>query len=258
MRELCFVVDKPPGPSSFDVVRRVKAKMGSEKVGHAGSLDPFASGVLVILTGRATKLSGALLNADKSYSAIVKLGQSTNTMDRTGEVVETKNIPPLAMSDIEGVCRSYEGTWLQTPPMFSAKKIRGVRLYELARKSIHVKRSAVPVQLYRVQSLEYSEPFLSFEMDCSKGTYVRAFADELGKRLGSCGHLYELRRTQCGQFALADAMPLESLEADWDQWLLRGRDNYTKLLRGEVHRPARYLQMGFKDGKHPRQDNNSI
>src|SRR4051812_2619692 len=137
MRESLLIIDKTPGPSSFDIVREVKRLSAGEKVGHTGSLDPFASGVLVLLLGKATKLSNCLLNADKSYRALVKLGDSTDTMDRTGTTRETKPIPELTREKVDEVLKSFLGEWLQTPPMYSAKKIRGVRLYELARQQIN-------------------------------------------------------------------------------------------------------------------------
>src|SRR5687767_15104003 len=153
VQESVLVIDKPPGPSSFDVVRKVKPLVNGLKVGHAGSLDPFASGVLVLLIGRATKLSNALLNADKSYRAVVKLGESTDTMDCTGTVLETKPVPALTQAQVEACLKGFEGEWLQTPPMYSAKKIKGVRLYHLARQNISVRRLPIPVQLYRMELL---------------------------------------------------------------------------------------------------------
>lgn len=233
MKELLLVIDKVPGPTSFDVVRDVKRILGGEKVGHTGSLDPFASGVLVLLSGRATKLSNALLNADKSYHAIVKLGEETDTMDRTGKVNQSLPVPELTLDDVKAVLKGFEGEWLQTPPMYSAKKIKGVRLYRLARKNISVEREPIPVQLYEMKFISYEAPYLAFEVRCSKGTYIRSLADEIGKRLKTVGHLAELRRLTCGAFSLADSVTLEGLTVDLPHWMRKGGENYGKLLRAE-------------------------
>ena len=233
MNESLLVIDKVAGPSSFDVVRQVRRLFGGVKVGHAGSLDPFATGVLVLLLGKATKLSNALLNADKSYLATMKLGESTDSMDRTGLVTETKEIPPLTLEQIGQVLKSYEGEWHQMPPMFSAKKIQGVRLYELARQNISVPREKIPVQLYKVEVLSYEHPLVKFEVHCSKGTYIRSLADDIGKRLGTVAHLHELKRLSCGDFSLEDSVTVEELGKDVNGWRPRGYQNYVKLLSAE-------------------------
>ena len=254
MKETLLIIDKVPGPSSFDVVREVKKLVG-EKVGHTGSLDPFASGVLVLLTGKATKLSNALLNADKRYRACVQLGQSTDTMDRTGTVQESKAIPKLTFDEVDKVVKAFEGTWLQTPPMFSAKKLNGVRLYELARANTNVRRLPIPVQLYSMKTITYEEPFLQFEVHCSKGTYIRSLADELGRRLGTVAHLSELRRLSCGEFTIEESVMLEELSANLSAHMVKGYQNYVRLLRNEgLIRPRsaapkdRHLQMNLKNG----------
>jgi tRNA pseudouridine55 synthase len=230
-----LVIDKEEGPTSFDVVRSVKRLFPGEKVGHAGSLDPFATGVLVVLLGKATKLSGALLNADKRYLATVKLGEATDAMDRTGQVVETQAVSTLTREDIEKVLQDFQGEWMMIPPMFSAKKFHGVRLYELARQSIRVPRDPVPVQLYELKLLEWASPFLKFEVFCSKGTYVRSLADELARRLGTVGHLHDLRRVSCGGFQLAEAVTLGNLGQDKQADDVTGYRNYVRLLSQETH-----------------------
>jgi tRNA pseudouridine55 synthase len=233
MRESLLVIDKTPGPTSFDVVRSVKKLLGADKVGHAGSLDPFASGVLVLLVGKATKLSNALLNADKRYRALVRLGQATDTMDLTGEVNENKPVPELTEEKVREVFESFVGTWHQTPPMYSAKKIHGVRLYELARQNIKVRRQPIPVQLYEMKLLSMRLPDIEFEVHCSKGTYIRSLADDLARRLGTVGHLHELRRLSCGEFSLEESVPVDKLSESVPQWMDKGYRNYVRLLRGE-------------------------
>lgn len=233
LNESVLVIDKTPGPSSFDVVRDVKRLSRGLKVGHAGSLDPFASGVLVVLVGRATKLSNALLNADKSYRAVLKLGEATDTMDRTGTVQVTEPVPALTVAQVESVLKSFEGVWNQVPPMYSAKKIQGVRLYELARQNISVPRLPIPVNLYRVELVELNPPYVTFEVECSKGTYIRSLADEIGRRLGTVAHLAELRRLSCGNFRLEESLPVAQLAQEPARYLKEGYRNYVRLLRAE-------------------------
>jgi tRNA pseudouridine55 synthase len=227
-----LIVDKPKGPTSFDIVREVKRLIPGVKVGHAGSLDPFATGVLILLVGRATKHSDSLLNADKSYRALLKLGQATDAMDATGQVIEEKPVPELTEERVAECVKSFEGEWMQTPPMFSAKKIKGVRLYELARQNIKIRLEPQPVQLHKMDLIAWETPTIEFDVSCSKGTYVRALADEISRRLGTVGHLVELRRTLCGQFDLKEAVTLEALKADPEPHFEAGRRNFTRLLRG--------------------------
>lgn len=240
MKEALLVIDKTPGPTSFDVVRQVKRLVAGEKVGHTGSLDPFASGVLVLLLGRATKLSNVLLNADKSYYATVKLGEETDTMDRTGQVGRALPVPALTREDVEACLKSFVGEWHQTPPMFSAKKIHGVRLYELARQNISVRRQPIPVNLYEMKLVKFESPVIEFEVHCSKGTYIRSLAAEIGQRLGTVAHLAELRRLSCGDFRLEESITLERLKNELPACMETGYRNYVKLLRAEgiVRRPV--------------------
>lgn len=243
-RESLLVIDKEPGPTSFDIVREVKKLSRGSKVGHAGSLDPFASGVLILLLGKATKLSGALLNADKTYQATIRLGEATDTYDKTGTVVSQKEVPNLTVPEVLSCLKSFEGIWYQTPPMFSAKKVCGVRLYELARQNINVRRVPIPVRIYSANMISYEDPFLHCEIHCSKGTYVRSLADELGRRLNTVAHLYDLRRLSCGDFWLKEGVTLDRLKLDFEGELLRGYQNYSKLLRSERlfanHLPLRH------------------
>lgn len=254
MKEMVLVVDKPDGPTSFDVVRRVKRLLPrGTKVGHGGSLDPFASGVLIVLVGRATKLSSALLNADKVYHATICLGEATDSMDRTGQVTETKAIPELDSAKIEALLRSLEGSWEQIPPMFSAKKHKGVRLYTLARQNVEVVREPILVKLHRLKLLSFDGKIIELEVHCSKGTYVRSLADDIGKRLGTVAHLKELRRTECGPYQLQESCQLDELEKNPDSYARSGFDQYVRLLRTEgvvrtTPRVQEPLPMRYKDG----------
>lgn len=234
MKEAVFVVDKEPGPTSFDVVRQVKRLFPGVKVGHSGSLDPFASGVLVLLLGRATKLSGLLLNADKEYDATLLLGTATDAMDRTGKVVQELPVPPLDAAAVASCLQSFVGTWNQVPPMFSAKKVQGVRLYQLARKNIEIVREAVPVQLHKLELERFESPEVQFRVACSKGTYIRSLAAEVASKLGTCGHLTGLRRTACGSYRLEEAETLAQIAEDPAGALRRGYANYVRLVREEM------------------------
>ncbi len=229
MAESVVIVDKHPGPTSFDMVRLAQRLFPNEKIGHGGSLDPFASGVLVLLFGKATKLSQGLLNADKVYEGKLKLGERTDSLDITGTLVETKPVPEISEADVLKVFSSFIGTWNQVPPAFSAKKVKGVRLYELARENIHLKLEPRPVQIYRLELKAFESPFISFTLACSKGTYVRSLALEIGERLGTVAHLVELRRTQCGHFTLNDAVTAPALEANPSEALGKGFPHYQKL-----------------------------
>jgi len=231
--EALFVVDKVPGPTSFDVVRTVREMLGGAKVGHAGSLDPFASGVLVLLVGKATKLSGLLLNADKKYYGVIRLGEWTDTLDPTGTIEKTAPVPALTEEKIKEVLKSFEGTWAQTPPMYSAKKLHGVRLYELARQDIRVRRQPIDVILHEVKFISYTEPELHFEVSCSKGTYIRSLAEEIGERLGTVAHLKELRRLSCGQYTLGEALTVQALEGQIPTAWKKGAELYRGLLQSE-------------------------
>lgn len=221
-----LLVDKVSGPTSFDAVRFVRRYFGKLAVGHAGTLDPFATGLLVVMTGKATKLSDFLTGGEKHYLAEIELGKTTDTLDRTGQVIREEAIPPLTDAGIDAALKSFVGTWMQTPPMFSAKKVQGVRLYQLARKQIEVPRSPVPVEIRVLERLEYSGNILKVRVECSKGTYVRSLAEAIGERLGTVAHLRELRRTGSGAFSLEDGAPLSEIEKDWEGYLASGRGRY--------------------------------
>lgn len=245
-----LIVDKTAGPTSFDVVRDVKRLYKGAKVGHAGSLDPFATGVLVVLLGKATKLSNLLLNADKSYRARLKLGVATDSLDKTGNVTQETAVPALTEDQVRTVLKSFEGEWLQTPPMYSAKKIDGVRLYTLARKNIEVEREKIPVQLHSVELVSMDLPYIEFDVSCSKGTYIRSLAAEIGERLGSVAHLTELRRLSCGQFQLSESKTVEGLKHDLDGSYRSAYEFYIRLLSQEALVHRRGPQKGFLTNSH--------
>lgn len=248
MNEAVLVVDKPVGPTSFDVVRELKRLYRGEKIGHAGSLDPFATGILLLLLGKATKLSNTLITSDKVYRATLALGTETDSLDLTGNPIKTAPVPELAEEQVISCLKSFEGQWSQLPPMFSAKKVQGVRLYELARMNVTIPRERSPVQLYRLDLVSLGPSQLVFDVHCSKGTYVRSLGKEIAEKLGTVGHLTALRRLNCGPFSLNDSSSLEEIKADPMTFRRLGHQNYIRLLRtGAVEAPA----MGFLGNEYP-------
>lgn len=203
------LIDKPAGPTSHDIVDEIRARFRLKKVGHCGTLDPNATGLIIVLLGRGTKLSEKLMSDDKVYSGWIKFGESTNSYDTDGEVLETKPIPPLTVDLLNEATESFLGDQMQTPPMVSAVKVEGVPLYKLARKGVEVERKARLIHIYSFRFTQYEEPFAFFRVGCTKGTYVRTLAHELGQKLGCGAHLATLRRTASGKFDVADAIQYE-------------------------------------------------
>ncbi len=206
-----LVIDKPEGITSFDVVREVRRHLGTRKVGHTGTLDPMATGVLPVCVGSATRLVPLLTDGEKEYLATVCLGISTDTQDRTGVVLARSDVPSFSKEELEKVLDSFRGSFDQLPPMYSAVKVRGKRLYELARQGKEIER---PCRLVTVQTLELQEwvhPYLRLRVVCSKGTYIRSLAHDIGQRLGCHAHLSDLRRTRSGRLSLEDAFTLEEM-----------------------------------------------
>lgn len=204
-----LLIDKPPGPTSHDVVDRLRRHLGIKKVGHAGTLDPNATGLLIILLGRGTKLSERLMSADKVYEGTIKFGETTDTFDADGEVTATAPVPPLTVDQLNEAAAAFVGDLMQAPPMVSAAKVGGVPLYKLARKGVEVERKPRLVHIYSFRFSAYAEPIGTFRIACTKGTYVRSIAHDLGQKLGCGAHLATLRRTDAGRFSVNDALPLD-------------------------------------------------
>jgi tRNA pseudouridine55 synthase len=207
-----LLLDKPVGASSNAVLQRAKRLLGATKAGHAGTLDPLASGLLIALLGEATKFAGPLLDADKEYLATLALGSRTSTGDAEGEVIEKKpvDVTPAALA---GVLERFRGEIEQVPPMHSALKHKGTPLYRLARRGEEVARAARPVRISALEKLKFEVPVLVIRVVCSKGTYIRVLAEDIGAALGCGAHLSALRRTASGRFRVEDALTLETLEA---------------------------------------------
>lgn len=207
-----LIIDKPQGPTSFDVVRRVRYLLKVDKVGHTGTLDPMATGVLPLCLGDATRIAGFITEGDKAYDAVVKLGAQTDTLDAEGKVLREAPVPPLDGATIEAVFAKFRGTFQQTPPMYSAVRVGGKRLYELARAGEEVERKAREVTVHELVLRDFSADELRLSVRATKGFFVRTLAQELGAALGTLGHLKALRRTHSGPFPLSLALPLEKLE----------------------------------------------
>jgi tRNA pseudouridine55 synthase len=205
------LVDKPPGWTSHDVVDAVRRQFRIKKVGHCGTLDPNATGLLVLVLGRATKLSEMLMSQDKVYAGTIKFGETTDSYDADGALMASLPVPPLTLEQLNERAAAFVGDQLQTPPMVSAKKIKGVPLYRLARKGVEVPREPRLVHIYSFRFTRYTEPIGEFRLACTKGTYVRSIAHELGQQVGCGAHLATLRRLDSGKFRVDDAMPLETL-----------------------------------------------
>ena len=207
-----LLVDKPGGITSHDVVDRVRRIFRMKKVGHAGTLDPMATGLMLILVGKATKVSQYLMSMDKEYTGTLKLGEETDSQDADGEVLVRKEVPDLSEDDVKSAMKGFLGDQYQTPPMFSAKKVDGQPLYKLARKGKTVPREPRVIHVSRYELTAFEPPEASFLVACSKGAYVRTLAHDLGQKLGCGAHLNVLRRTGVGKFRIEKADPLETLK----------------------------------------------
>jgi len=208
-----LLVDKPAGCTSHDVVDRIRRKFGIKKVGHCGTLDPNATGLLIIVLGRGTKLSERLMSDDKVYEGDIKFGEATDSYDADGAVTATQPVPPLTLDQLNEAAAIFIGDLQQIPPMVSAKKQGGVPLYKLARKGIEVVREPRLVHIFNYRFTAYTEPLAKFRVACTKGTYVRSLAHDLGQKLGCGAHLATLRRVTSGKWDVADALTLDAILA---------------------------------------------
>ncbi|HWN94157.1 MAG TPA: tRNA pseudouridine(55) synthase TruB [Methylomirabilota bacterium] len=206
-----ILVDKPVGWTSHDVVAKIRNHFRIPKVGHCGTLDPNATGLLIIVLGRGTKLSEKLMSSDKVYEGEAKFGETTNSYDADGQTISTAPVPPLTVEQLNEEADKFLGDLMQLPPMVSAVKIDGVPLYKLARKGLEVERKERLVHIYTYRFTSYAEPIGTFRVACTKGTYVRSLIHDLGQRLGCGAHLKSLRRTDSGKFSASDAASLEKI-----------------------------------------------
>lgn len=207
-----LLVDKPPAHTSHDVVARLRGILRMKRIGHAGTLDPMATGLLVILVGKATRISQYLMSVDKEYTGTIRLGASTNTQDAEGEVTETRPVPELTEADVRAALNGFLGDQYQMPPMFSAIKIAGKALYKSARAGEEVEREPRFIRISRYDLTRWESPEIDFRVLCTKGTYVRTLAHDLGQRLGCGAHLTALRRIASGNLNVSRAVTLEQLQ----------------------------------------------
>jgi tRNA pseudouridine55 synthase len=218
-----LTVDKPVGPTSHKVVSVVRKGTGVRKVGHAGTLDPRASGVLVLCLGSATRLSEFLSTASKRYEAVIRFGSSTETYDAEGDFVHVTGAAP-SLDDIRELLPSFRGEIEQVPPAYSAIKVKGRKAYEMARSGEDVELEAREVTIYKLSIMDYNPPDLTLDIECSAGTYIRSIANDLGEQLSTGAHLANLRRVKAGPFELKDCIPLTQLEmaiaaGEWEQYV---------------------------------------
>lgn len=207
-----LLVDKAEEMTSHDVVAVVRRKLGIKKVGHCGTLDPIATGLLLITIGRGTKVQDLLMSEDKEYAGTMTLGITTGTQDRQGEILEQRDVPPLNLEQIRGTFEKFLGDFHQIPPMVSAKKHGGIPLYKLARQGKVVEREPRLVHVYRYTIDRLNLPEIDFSVVCSKGFYVRTYAHDIGQSLGCGAHLKALRRTKSGRFDVVNAISVDEIE----------------------------------------------
>ncbi len=207
-----LLVDKAAGMTSHDVVALVRRRLQIQKVGHCGTLDPLATGLLLLTLGRGTKIQDLLMAEDKEYSGTMMLGAKTSTQDKDGEVIERREVPPLEEKTIRAAFEKFRGDFYQTPPMVSAIKQAGVPLYKLARQGKTVEREPRLVHIYRYSIDRVTLPEIDFTVVCSKGFYVRTYAHDIGVELGCGAHLYSLRRVKSGRFDVASAITVDEIK----------------------------------------------
>ena len=211
-----ILIDKDKGYSSFNIVHKIRKAVQVKKVGHAGTLDPAATGLLIVCTGKKTKEISSYQGMNKVYSGTITLGKRTSSMDGESEVIEEKSIDGITEELIRDTVKLFIGNIKQVPPMFSALKHKGKRLYKLARQGVEVERQPREVTVYHYDITEINLPEVRFEVECSKGTYVRVLADDLGNKLGCGGYLSSLRREKIGEFSVDNAYTINEFEALFD------------------------------------------
>ena len=212
---MIYNINKPIGWTSFDVVKKIRNITKLKKVGHGGTLDPFADGVLIIGVGKGTKLLTDIVNEKKSYNATLFLGEETDSLDNEGEIVKRKSVPKLNEDLVIKILNSFLGRYIQKPPMFSAKKVNGVRLYKLARKKIEVERDDQNCAIYDISLKGIESNVIEFAVTCSKGTYIRVLGSDIAKKIGTVGYLTKLTRTSIGKHSLSKSLTIKNFESKW-------------------------------------------
>lgn len=206
-----FLINKEANWTSFDICAKVKRLFNTKKVGHSGTLDPFAEGLMIVCLGQATKIIPFLENYNKTYLATIKLGEETDTLDNTGNIIDKKDVLNYSIEELKNVLNSFLGKSQQIPPMFSALKHDGVPLYSLAREGIEIERKPRNIEIFSIELIEYNKPFLTFKCKVSKGTYIRTLAKDIAIKLSTVGHLVKLIRTNIDKFDLNMAKKVNEL-----------------------------------------------
>ena len=212
---MIYNIYKPVGWTSFDVVKKIRNITKEKKVGHAGTLDPFAEGILIVGTGKDTKLLQKISNNSKTYEASLVLGEKTDTMDNEGKIIENKIVPNLELSKMHSIISGFVGDYRHYPPMYSAKKINGVRLYKLARENKIIKRDPILSNISEIKLIDYIKTIITFSVTCSKGTYVRVLGSDIADKLGTVGYLNKLVRTKIGEFNISNTTKIKDFEKQW-------------------------------------------
>jgi tRNA pseudouridine55 synthase len=238
-----LVIDKPSGVTSHDVIKKLRGILGTQRIGHTGTLDPMASGVLLACVGEATKVVQFLVGWDKKYEAQIRLGITTDTYDADGEIVQTKDDLSLSEGDILKAIHSFEGKIWQVPPLHSAIKYKGKKLYQYARARQRVPVKKREVEIKELEVLNINVPYLKLKIGCSKGTYIRSLAHDLGQRLGCGAHLLSLRRTQVGRFKIQEALTLEDVFSSVANDKLK--DFFVPVEKALDHLPTVVVREGF-------------
>ena len=243
-------IEKEEGMSSFQVVYKVRKITGEKKVGHTGTLDPLASGVLPVCIGRATKLVDYIMNGKKTYEAELKLGVSTDTYDREGKVLKESKVN-LNEEEVKEVIKSFTGELMQEPPMYSALKHEGKRLYELARAGISVERKKRNITIYGIDILKIEMPMVYISVNCSKGTYIRSLCHDIGEKLGCGATMWNLKRTESGVFNIKDSVLLKDLNSEnFKEYLISPEEalkDYDKIIFNEKYMKLLYNGVSIKD-----------
>ena len=206
---------KPVDWTSFDVVKKIRAQIKPAKVGHAGTLDPFAEGVLMLCTGKFTKKVESFMNKEKEYLAEIQLGIETDTLDPTGNIMKTASIPDLSQNQIKTVLKTFIGKIKQEPPMFSAIKVNGQPLYRLARKGINIPRKKRVISIHDIELIDFSKDIITIKVTCGRGTYIRSLAQDIAEKLNTLGHLAVLKRTRIGEYDKTNCIEVE----DFPEWI---------------------------------------
>ena len=216
-----IVINKLKNCTSHDVVRKAK-KILNEKVGHTGTLDPNATGVLPLLVGKGTQISKYLINHDKTYEAVLKLGEKTDTADVEGQIIETKELQPssLEKENVKKVLKSLIGKQEQIPPIYSAIKVNGKKLYEYARSGQNVEIESRTIEIYNLELIKIENQEITYKVYCSKGTYIRTLCEQIAEKLGTVGYMKELKRTQVGEFKIENSLTIGQLEKDVDKYFI--------------------------------------